>query len=124
MTRTVSVRSRSNAALAAVGAIALLSSLAIATPASAAVFDCTSGKACGWANGSYTGSRNDKTASTSNYGGANNTFTSLSNNTTLTSRWYKSQGYSGTPLVRNAGGVAEDLVWLGFNDNIESMSLI
>lgn len=106
------------------GTIALLSSLAIATPASAAVFDCTGGKACGWFNGSFAGTRYDRTTSTSTYGAGNNQFTSLANNTTLTSRWYNSQGYSGTPLVRGAGGVADDLYWLGYNDNIESMSLL
>jgi hypothetical protein len=124
MARDMSSRSLSKLALSAVGVLTLLSSLAIATPASAAVFDCTSNKARGWANGSYTGSRYDRTASTSSYGGANNTFTSLANATTLTSRWYNAQGYSGTPLVRGPGGVAEDLFWLGYNDNIESMSLI
>lgn len=94
-----------------------------ASAAYASVYNCGSGRICTWASGSFSGSPLYTTPILkvplypSSY---NNQATSLANNTLGRVWFYDGASYVGASVSRDAGGVAEDLVWLGMNDKISS----
>lgn len=110
------------AALVMAATVGLALPVAAAGAANAAVWDCASGRICGWVDGSYTGSLYQTTGNVLVYSATwNNKLTSVANHTTSTVSWHlNTQCADDWPLTRASNGVAEDLFWLGFNDGISS----
>lgn len=81
--------------LAALG-LAVGASVAAATPASAAVFDCPSGYVCSWHGGNYDSTRYQTTGSVQSYSSTHNDkASSIANRKTGPATWYAHRDHWG-----------------------------
>lgn len=110
-------------AISAAAAVLGLASIGItATPATASVYDCQNGFACGWFNGGYSGTRKETMTSISNLAvpGWNDVFSSLANRKTVNITWFTEADYWGLAKTQAPGAVA-DLGGTVYNDTISSV---
>ena len=87
----------------AAAATALIATVAVRAPASAAIQDCPSNRACGWFNANYQGSMGAWASSSYSLPGFNDNISSMLNKRSTSIRWFYDVGYTGTSWPQGPG---------------------
>jgi hypothetical protein len=107
--------------MASVAGLAVLSVLAIATPAHASLAQCPNSRACGWVDSNYSGAFGAWASSTSSLTGFHDVISSMANNRTAYIGWWSDPAYAGN-LFQEAPGDAGFFNWPDpRNDSFDSV---